>query len=382
MTEQATTRSRDSRFAGVLFKTDDNSYKIISIFFLQFVIFFIVASFTSSLWNMLSTGSFNFEYMISSRRLLFIMTELCALWGIVYLIGHFNKNFYKHLLPNSFVRQFGPAEEFSSFMQDAFDKEISYTDREVALSNKLRAIAAIDLRISSLRTRANLMLSIAGVLLVGASIIVIFAGTLTNLDASAVSNVDKIAKDISDTEKRLARLSQVEELKKSALTDASAAKKLSALTDLDSAVPISDKGIASAIADEQQRLSQSQALIKTAWEKELTSARGYNDTRYIIATAITRIGVLLVVIFLAQVLIGLYRYNTKLVTFYNSRRDLFQIWDGKGANIDKLQKLMVPNVDFGREPKHPLEEVIRQVLAKVHLTGVPIAGTDESSLKK
>ena len=74
-----------------------------------------------------------------------------------------------------------------------------------------------------------------------------------------------------------------------------------------------------------------QTLLHEAWEKELLSQRGYSDSRYIIATAITRIGVVLVIIFLAQVLIGLYRYNTRLITFYNSRRDLLQVWDGKGA---------------------------------------------------
>jgi hypothetical protein len=50
-----------------------------------------------------------------------------------------------------------------------------------------------------------------------------------------------------------------------------------------------------------------------------------------------------------------------------------QIWDGKTTNVDKLQKLMAPNVDFGKEPKHPLDEIIRQVIAKIPAGGGSLA---------
>jgi hypothetical protein len=228
------------------------------------------------------------------------------------------------------------------------------------------------------------MLYATGLLLVGASLIIVFAGTLTNLDASAVSNVDKISKDVGDIEKQLGRFAEIEELRRASLTNPDYAKKLSSfiLENQEYPLPLSDDGIKSAIERNQERLRQSETLLKEAWQKELSLEHGYNDTHYIIATAITRVGVVLVIIFLAQILIGLYRYNTRLITFYHSRRDLFQIWDGKGANIEKLQKLTAPNVDFGKEPKHPLEDVIRQVLAKVYFTGVSLGETGEKGSKK
>jgi hypothetical protein len=260
-----------------------------------------------------------------------------------------------------------------AILQRVFEDERQLTDAERTLVSKLRTITAIDERTARLRFRANLMLYAVGALLIGASIIIVFAGTLTNLDASAVSNVDRITKDIDDAEGRLARLSGFEELKKASAADPSGAgKKLASLTDNDPSLPTSDNGLAAEIDAAKTRLTQSEDLLRQAWSKELSAERGYNDTRYIIATAITRIGVVLVIIFLAQVLIGLYRYNTRLITFYNSRRDFFQIWNGKGATPKELQNLIEPHIDFGKEPKHPLEDIIHQVIAKIHPPTVSI----------
>ena len=120
-------------------------------------------------------------------------------------------------------------------------------------------------------------------------------------------------------------------------------------------------------------------MLRTAWDKQLRAEHGYADTRYIIATAITRIGVVLIIVFLVQILIGLYRYNARLITFYNSRRDFLQLWDGKLPNLDKLQKTMAANIDFGKEPKHPLEDIIRQVASKLHLPGMSGGGAAAKS---
>lgn len=68
-------------------------------------------------------------------------------------------------------------------------------------------------------------------------------------------------------------------------------------------------------------------------------------------------------------MIGLFRYNSRLITFYNARRDLLQIWDGKPENASMLEHMIAPNIDFRREPKHPLEEIIKRVIDKLP-TGV------------
>ena len=106
-------------------------------------------------------------------------------------------------------------------------------------------------------------------------------------------------------------------------------------------------------------------LLDESWRLDLTSAKGYNDTRYIIATAITRVGVVLIIVYLVQVLISLFRYNSRLITFYNARRDVLMLWDGKPEHVDPLRGMMEPKFDFGREPKHPIEDIIKQVVDKI-----------------
>ena len=274
-----------------------------------------------------------------------------------------------------------PDEDASKELQEAFADEIRYSETEAMVSNRLHAIKSIDDRINALRTRSTWMLLSIGLLLIAAAITVIFAGSLTNLDVSAASDVDKITQDITTTETRIAQLSEIGDLEKvisadSASKDAKdrATKRLAEITSNDRTLSTGQSGMQIEIDAARSVLEQDQKLLQDAWTKQLTSEHGYSDTRYLIATAITRIGVILVIVFLVQILIGLYRYNTRLITFYSSRHDALQLWDGKPATIEKLQKIMSPNIEFGREPKHPLEDLMRQLIAKVRVPGTGASG--------
>lgn len=320
------------------------------------------------------------QLFFSLRSLITNELYVAVLWLCVWLLTKANVNFSGLLVPRSLSARDNPGDdEFDiSIVEEAFNKEAAYTEKEAALSNKLRVIQAIDARVARLRRRTTLMLFTAGVLLVGASLIIVFAGTLTNLDVSAASNVDKLTSAITDVEAHLARLSDLSALTQNRHdavgTDSrkEIEGRISSLRNLDRTLP-GEAGVPALADAEQKRLAELEELYHSAWTSELGSQHGYNDVRYIVATAITRIGVVLVIIFLAQILIGLYRYNTRLITFYHSRRDLVQIWDGKSDSVDKLQNLMAPNIEFGKEPKHPLDEIIRQVIAKMPLGGGSVA---------
>jgi hypothetical protein len=114
-----------------------------------------------------------------------------------------------------------------------------------------------------------------------------------------------------------------------------------------------------------QQLKKAQEWLGEAWAKQLKEDKGYNDTRYLVVTTITRVTVVLVIVFLVQILVGLYRYNYRLATFYDSRRDILRVWDGNAATLEKLEKTMSPHIDFGKEPKHPIEEIIQKVVEKI-----------------
>jgi hypothetical protein len=296
------------------------------------------------------------------------------------LIGQRFPRIITRLIPKSSWMH-DPDIDASTQLREAFANEIRYSEIEVTVSNRLHAIQAIDDRINALRARSTWMLLAIGVLLIGAAITVIFAGSLTNLDVSAASDVDKITQDITTIETRIAQLSEIGDLEKVISADGTskeakdrATKRLADLTSNDKTLSTGQSGVQIETDAARTALEQDQKLLKEAWTKQLTSEHGYSDTRYLIATAIARIGVILVIVFLVQLLIGLYRYNTRLITFYSSRHDALQLWDGKAATIDKLQKIMFPNIDFGREPKHPLDDLMRQLIAKIHVPGTGSSG--------
>jgi hypothetical protein len=83
------------------------------------------------------------------------------------------------------------------------------------------------------------------------------------------------------------------------------------------------------------------------------------DSSYITATFLTRIGILAILIFLVQILISLYKYNTRIVAFYVSRLDALRICKGEPDKLTTLIDLLTPiNVDFGRDPRHPIETLV------------------------
>jgi hypothetical protein len=85
-----------------------------------------------------------------------------------------------------------------------------------------------------------------------------------------------------------------------------------------------------------------------------------------VATAVTRFGVVLVVIFLVQILVGLYRYNVRLATNYTSLLYLITAWDGQPPSLDMLSKVVrPPEIDFGKMPRSAFEEMATILANKI-----------------
>lgn len=63
-------------------------------------------------------------------------------------------------------------------------------------------------------------------------------------------------------------------------------------------------------------------------------------------------------VLLVQILIQLYRFNTKLIVFYSSRRDCIVMSEGDIEKAKEWAELFAPtNLDFGKEPRHPFQEI-------------------------
>jgi hypothetical protein len=83
------------------------------------------------------------------------------------------------------------------------------------------------------------------------------------------------------------------------------------------------------------------------------------DLNATISATATRIGAVLILVFLAKVLVNLYRENARFAAFYDRLADAIQLW---GTNLEALEKF-VPLLELDELvgdktlPKSPVEEL-------------------------
>ncbi|MEQ8784196.1 MAG: hypothetical protein RIE06_31400 [Roseibium album] len=88
------------------------------------------------------------------------------------------------------------------------------------------------------------------------------------------------------------------------------------------------------------------------------------DIALLVASGITRFGILVVVIFLVQILVGVYRYSLRLAAFYSARADALTAGvDRKTGLGDWGVDFMPDTIDFGRHPIAPAQYVVDAINA-------------------
>jgi hypothetical protein len=199
-----------------------------------------------------------------------------------------------------------------------------------------------------------------------AVILIIFAGRLTSIDAAAISTVNLVKDEISSLDRSIGDInSRLAKLRNSA-----SSPKISSQMSPTQVSPVQDSDenadvVSSTLKDEKAALFKRRELAIVLWnsamqtELQQTGQDKLKDTNFITATFLTRVGVLVILLFLVQLLISLYKYNTRMVAFYASRLDSFRVWDGDVAKLKALLGVMIPtHVDFGHEPRHPVEYLV------------------------
>lgn len=296
------------------------------------------------------------------------------------------------------------------------DTRTETKERDAVSLSEQRALLIEDIRsrVAVLRARSSLILAAIGASLMVAAAVVIFAGRLTSIDAQAVSKTDNIKRDLAASYDRISELNvhkeysivdeirdvlsrvwlSVEAGERTSPSGASpnsppgspavSGPDLKVMShqyqDLDNKISklaeafrqsrpgqlVTGASLERLTSLELDRIKALYEALNEAQKKEATAEQGYSDWRYIVATAITRVGVVLIIVFLVQILMGLYRYNTRLIAFYHTRQDLLSVWDGNPKTLKALHEIIsAPKVDFGKEPKHPLEDVLITLGAKI-----------------
>lgn len=77
----------------------------------------------------------------------------------------------------------------------------------------------------------------------------------------------------------------------------------------------------------------------------------------LIATGVTRFGVLIISVYLVQILITLYRYNTRTAAYYRAHADALLLSNENPKAMKALHKALVPNVDYGKLPRTVMQDV-------------------------
>jgi hypothetical protein len=100
------------------------------------------------------------------------------------------------------------------------------------------------------------------------------------------------------------------------------------------------------------------------------ASKTIESSNILMSSSVTRIGTVLLLIFLVQILVTLYRYNVRLSVYYEARADLLDVInpDVAAEDIDRLADILTPgDINFGKSPSSPTQDAID--LAKQVLKG-------------
>jgi hypothetical protein len=109
-----------------------------------------------------------------------------------------------------------------------------------------------------------------------------------------------------------------------------------------------------------ERIKNLEERVKAADDLARGSESRSNQTRFIVSVISKRVGSVLLLIFLVQILVTLYRYSSRLAAFYDSRADALQLcrlgaFDSAEASVG----LLAPDkLDFGKTPRSPIENAV------------------------
>jgi hypothetical protein len=70
-----------------------------------------------------------------------------------------------------------------------------------------------------------------------------------------------------------------------------------------------------------------------------------------------------------------------MTVLQNAQQDLLSLWEGKGEGLKVLDHVLAsPKIDFGKEPKHPLEDIMRAAGVTIQKTASSSKGTPPPAL--
>ena len=255
--------------------------------------------------------------------------------------------------------------------------------QEMLNSPALKLELAKDLRARAAQQRIFSFYSMLGILLLVfvAVAVIIFAGYIANLDITG-TNINQIRSTVDSETVKLERF------RESALDlDNKIISRRSELHDKDE-LPAEEeeiekldlgferkdsifktlrskqKRISGRIASQEKTVEKLEDSFRDALKRSISgvtpAATGQEGLNLLIASGITRFGILFVMMFILQVLINLYRYTMRLSAHYLAQADALLLASNSDETLLKILPALMPTqVDFGRRPTTSVEELSR-----------------------
>ncbi|MFY0618756.1 hypothetical protein [Shimia sp.] len=95
-----------------------------------------------------------------------------------------------------------------------------------------------------------------------------------------------------------------------------------------------------------------------------SSVEPETDVELLIASGLTRFGILFVVIYLVQILVGIYRYSQRLAAHYDMLADALANAPNNSNNLGQWKDDLSPvGIEFGKSPVSPSQHVVDSIKA-------------------
>lgn len=242
-------------------------------------------------------------------------------------------------------------------------------DIALDVSGRARTVAA-SLRARARRLRLNSVLSLVLMIVALVAGLVLFYKAEDISDSATAHLLDQIERNRIETDKALADLSDttsglVDQAQIAATvrakkergsyyySESQQREEQRLRAELQTAMVRASTAIAAATREVQANAKNVQ--------RNVLALSNSDRTRRVVSVIATRVGAVLILVFLVQILASLYRYNVRLAAYYESRADALElaiVSDGTvdAARLQSAAAVISPErIEFGREPRSPLE---------------------------
>jgi hypothetical protein len=104
--------------------------------------------------------------------------------------------------------------------------------------------------------------------------------------------------------------------------------------------------------------------IAQSWQKDLTLVGAEAERDGWLKSSVTRLGVLLIIVFLVQILLSVFRYCTRIAAFYHSRADAMVLIGRSPGDLHQTSRVLNPEkIGFGGHPESPWSAVAKVLWA-------------------